>query len=138
MSFYYRQKICTFLKRLNHDSGQNSIYLSSLLFCNKKKTLVLSFHDIAFWKKAFWTIKRSFYYSRKTSIFPKGLTHDFCQKFQIVFEPTFLQKNFAFVVLWRCFPKKRLFGRQKCHFTIVEKLAFFQGVNPWFLSKYSK
>ena len=52
-----------------------------------KETLVLSFNDVFFFfqKEAFYMIKKSFYYSRKSGIFPKGLTYDSFQKFQISF-----------------------------------------------------
>ena len=56
-----------------------------------KETLVLSFNDVFFLQKeAFYMIKKSFYYSRKSGIFPKGLTYDSFQKFQISFESTFV------------------------------------------------
>ena len=35
----------------------------------------------------------SFYHTRKIFIFPKGLNYDSGQKFQISFEPTFLEKK---------------------------------------------
>ena len=46
----------------------------------------------------------------------------------------FCIRDLVFVVWWYCFPKRRLFTRHKCHFTIVKKFAFSKGVNQWFWS----
>ena len=60
-------------------------------------------------KEAFWTIKMSFYYSRKTSIFPKGLAHDFCQNIPNNFRAYLSVKGNLVLSFRDVFDKKRLF-----------------------------
>ena len=76
--------------------------------------------------------------TRKIEIFPKGLTHGFGPKMAI----------FPFFFFLRCRPvkclfrysrtKKRFFRLQKQEGKTLEKLTFFQGVNPqfWFKNGY--
>ena len=76
--------MCIFLKRLNHDSGQNfQIFFEPTVLCR--------FMMLVSQKEAFWTIKMSFYYSPK-------LTHDSCQKFQISSSLSFCKRDLGIVV----------------------------------------
>ena len=57
-------------------------------------------------------MKMSFYYSRKISIFSKGLNHDSGQKFQLSFEPTSKRDPGFYIINCRLmifFPVKEAF-----------------------------
>ena len=72
-------------------------------------------------KEAFWTMKMSFYYIRKISIFPKGLTYDFCQNVPNNFRAYLSVKGNLVLSSRDVFVKKKLFRRYKSHFSIAEK-----------------
>ena len=73
--------------------------------------------------------------SGKIDIFPKGLTHGFVPKMAIF--PTFFFRQYrpAKYPLRYSRTKKRLSRLLKEEVQKVEKLTFFQRVNPWFWSK---
>ena len=78
MTTFQKAKNRSIPKELTHDfcrKMQNFL----LLFLNKM-SLEIMFHYVLDKKKLF-RVKKKFY-SAKNRYFPKGLTHDFCQKIQ--------------------------------------------------------
>ena len=81
-----------FPKALTHDFQQKFEISSDSLFFFEKD-LDMMFDDVLNRKKAFLTTKISSWQSGTMSIFPKGLTHKFQQKFEISCECHFLCKR---------------------------------------------
>ena len=71
---------------------KNWKFLPSLTFFEKDLDIMLN-NVLNGKKKGFFDNKISFYNSKKMSIFPQGLTHDFSQKFEISSESHFLSKK---------------------------------------------
>ena len=70
-----------FPKRLTLNFPQNFEILLSLTSFEKDLHMILN--NVLNGKKGFFDNNISFKHSKKISIFPKGLTHDFPQKFEI-------------------------------------------------------
>ena len=86
-------------------------------------------------KMSFQAIKTRSLKSRKFDIFSKGLTHGFGPKMAIFKTFFFRQYRPGKFLLRYCRTKKCLSRLQKQEVQKVEKLSFFQRVNPWFWSK---
>ena len=76
-------------------------------------------------KEAFQSMKMTFYYSRKISIFKNGFTHDSRHKFPISFEPTFLYKRPWFWRLIMLFCQKEAFQSIKTTFYYSREICIF-------------
>ena len=77
----YSQKIRYFRKGLTHDFGQK--FELSLLFVFIENRTSNDVWDVLDKKEALLDYKKCISYSRKIENFPKGLTHDFGQKFEL-------------------------------------------------------
>ena len=60
-------------------------------FCSVKKGLEIRFNDVLDKKETVFDYKNKIFESPKNRIFPKGLTHAFCQKMQ--FFPFFFSQH---------------------------------------------
>ena len=69
-----------FAKRLTLNFPQKLEILLSLIFFEKDLHMILN--DVLNGKKGFLDNNISFQHSKQMSIFPRGLTHDFPQKFE--------------------------------------------------------
>ena len=115
-------KKCIFPMGLTYDFGQKLEIFSTLIFhqsCSEKTFWLFS------WKKrTFFDYKKFDLFGTKKCIFPKGLIHDFGQKFQISF-------NTYFSSTW-------VNPFQKMHFLLLKRLNFSWLINSSCLSrKYS-
>ena len=83
------------------------------------------------------TLEKLTFFQRKIDIFPKGLTHSFGSK-MVIFATFIFQKiqakNMSFTIFQN---EKRLsrLQKKKKELQKLQKLTFFQRVNPWFSSK---
>ena len=119
------RKIDIFPKRLTHDLVQKWPFFQ-LFFFQAIQTMKMSFTIFFNEKTLFQALKTRTPKSRKTDIFPKGLTHGFGPK--MVIFPTFFFRAIqvgkeSFTIF---FNEKTPFQALKTRTPKVEKLTFFQ------------
>ena len=114
-----------FPKRLTHDFGQKFELSSLCVFI--ETGLEMMFGDVLKTKEAvLYNTNICVLYSQKIGYFPKGLTHDFGQKFSLFSSFVFIEINRRNDV-WGCSRLKRsLSTLQKYVFFIVKKWDIFQ------------
>ena len=131
------RKIDIFPRGLNHGFGPKIALFPKFFFQAiqaRKMSFTIFYND----KTPFYAIKCLLRYSksRKSDIFPKGLTHSFGPKMAI-FANSFFQAYLARKMAFTTFQnKKKPFQALKTTSTKSRKIDIFsKGVNPWFRSK---
>ena len=134
------KKKCKKSENSRFSKGVNACFWSknrhfSNLFFQAIQNRKMSFTIFQNEKTPFQAIKPRGSKSRKTHIFPKGLTHGFCPKMAIF--PTFFFRQYRpeKCLLRYSRTKKRLSRLKNQKFKKSKNWPFFKGVNPWFWSK---
>ena len=134
-SVFQSPKNCIFSKGVNPCFWSKNVVFFLELFSVKIR-LEIMFNNVLERKETFLGHKKNvIFQSSKNLIFPKGLTHAFCQKMQFFFQLFSVKVRLEIMfnnVLER---KETFFGHKKFNLLKSQKSHFPKGVNQCFWSK---